>query len=151
VSTRVIGIGQRTAGDDAVGLAVVDALAAAALPDDVVLLQLADPSALVAELVGRVILVDAMLAPQAPGSVRVVSEADFAPLAKSGVSSHGIGVAQALAVARALGREAEVVVVAVGIRAPTPFHMGLSPEVAAAVPDAVRTVRCLLASGLGEA
>jgi hydrogenase maturation protease len=69
----------------------------------------------------------------------------------SGVSSHGIGVADALALAGALGHDVSMAalrIVAVAIARPAGRRAGLSPEVAAAVPGAAERVLGILA-GMG--
>lgn len=142
----VIGLGQPAAGDDGVGVAVLDALRAAGAPDGVTLAHVADPAALVDLLAAGVpaVLVDAV-AGGAPGEVREVAPEDLAA-GTAACSTHGLDVAQALALARALhpGRARPVRIVGIGIARPSRPALGLSPAVAAAVPRAVARVRAML-------
>lgn len=147
---RVIGLGQAAAGDDGVGAAVVAELGRRELPAGTELCRLSDPSALVAwlETDGLVILVDAVL--EAPaGRVLELTPDDLAACAPGRVSSHGIGVSQAIELAGVLHDVAgspTIRIVAVTIDRPTHYRHGLSAEVAAAVPVAVERVRVLLES-----
>lgn len=145
---RVIGLGQGAAGDDGVGLVVLRALRERALPSDVALHELGEPSALVTLLSGDtpVIVVDAVLGDPAAEVVEL-SPDELGAHAPLRLSSHGLGVAEAIGLARALaeGRSMpEVRIVAVTIARPERYQQGLSPEVAAAVPRAVKHVLSLL-------
>ncbi len=140
---RVIGIGQTAAGDDAVGLVVLRTLRERALPSDVELHALAEPSALVPLLEDGtpLILIDAVLA-HPPGQVLELSAEELAAHTTP-LSSHGLGVADAIALARALAGGAAVAplhVVAITIARPERHTEGLSREVAQAVPHAVARV-----------
>jgi hydrogenase maturation protease len=132
----VLGIGQLAAGDDGVGLAVARELAARG----VAVRESADASALLALLEAghRVIVVDAVAGGGPPGSVmRLAPEAlgsGPAPL-----SSHGLGVAEAIALARTLYGPrvvAELAIIGIAIERPSTHAVGLSPAVAAAVSPA---------------
>lgn len=104
----VIGAGNPLRGDDGAGPAVVRALRRLALPSNVTLVEID------ADLVGaidlwqgapRAILVDAMVSGAPPGSVEVLPlSATAGREAFAGASSHGLGVATAVGLARALGR-----------------------------------------------
>lgn len=105
-ATRVLGIGSPL-GDDRVGWAVIDALRASGA------LARAHASAtchdrpglrLVEALAGaeHAILVDAMRTGAPPGSIRRLA-AEHLTVASGLLSAHGFGVAEALALARALG------------------------------------------------
>ncbi len=145
VRARVIGIGRASAGDDGVGLAVVDALRAAPLGSGVELCNVAEPTALIPLLEGasRVVLVDAVVGAGRAGEVLALSADDLDDAAPRLFSTHGVSVAQALALARALapdGPSADVKIVAVCIARPTGPAHGLSTEIAAAVPRAAAAV-----------
>lgn len=140
---RVIALGQAAAGDDGVGLAVLDALRERGVPADVECLRAPEDVALVSLLETRapVVLVDAVLDAPA-GRVLVLSPADLAAHGRA-VSTHGIGVAEALELARTLAPDAispSVRVVAVTIERPVRYEPRLSAAVAAAVPHAVERV-----------
>ncbi len=154
MAARIIAIGQRMAGDDGVGLAVLDRLRQGALPPGTELLEVTDATALIALLETRlpVILLDAVVG---SGPVGEVIEFDaledaLAPGGASPVSTHGVNVAQAVALARVLSPLAEacsVSVVGVRIAPPRRYTVGLSEEVAAAVPRAAALVMNRIGEG----
>lgn len=141
---KVIGIGQPAAGDDGVGGAVLDALRRLPLPSGVELSDARDPSAIIdlIEPSTPVVIVDAVLGAPA-GEVLSLGVEELAARASRRVSSHGLSVPEAVALARTLGGEGSVAplhIVAVTIDRPLGYRRGLSPEVAAAVPRAVERV-----------
>ncbi|TVP81870.1 hydrogenase maturation protease [Thioalkalivibrio sp.] len=100
---RIIGVGSPVTGDD-LGWAAIAALKEAGLDHVAELLFLDRPGpALVDHLQGRdrVILIDAMQAGLVPGSVRALSHEELIVSAHP-PSSHDLGLAEALALARAL-------------------------------------------------
>jgi hydrogenase maturation protease len=147
-AARVIALGQRAAGDDGAGPAVLARLRALGAPAGLELLEATEASALVewVQHPGPVVIVDAALGP-APGEVRVLDPdaLDRAPL--SAVSSHGLSAGGALALARSIAPGAvstRIRVVAIGIDPPGRHGEGLSPPVEAAVAIAVEAVlRCV--------
>jgi hydrogenase maturation protease len=106
MSTIIVGIGTRFRGDDAYGLLAVErwrTLHGAAQPEvDVATLECTSLD-LLPLLRGhdRAILVDAIEAAPADG-IRHLHEAEMAAFAPGSGSAHGWGVAEALALARAL-------------------------------------------------
>ncbi|MBX3160940.1 MAG: hydrogenase maturation protease [Deltaproteobacteria bacterium] len=149
VGPAVVGLGRRTAGDDGVGPAVVEALRGRA-PGGVELLELGEPSGLIALLATRspMVIVDAVACDGwEPGRVVELAAEGLPPGARS-LSTHGVGLAQALALARLLiepDRLARpIAIVGVAIAAPTAAapSLHLSPAIAAAVP---RAAACVLA------
>ncbi len=144
MNTVVLGIGQRYAGDDAVGLVVAARLRAAGVEAR----TCHDASDLVelAALFDRVVVVDAVMVDRAPGEVLDLGPDDLAQSLPS-LSSHGLSVIDALGVVRALHGDAaaeRVRVVGVSIVGPPSRGEGLSDAVEAAVEPAVRAVRALL-------
>lgn len=144
MSARVIGLGQAAAGDDGVGVAVVRALRGRGLPIGVEVHNLSDPSALVALLDANVpvVIVDAVLG-LPPGEVVELTPDELATRAPLRVSSHGLGITEAIELARVLnvGKDLPVVrIVAVTIARPHGYSCGLSPEVQAAVPVAAERI-----------
>ena len=148
---RVIGVGTRAAGDDGVGLAVLDALRDAEVPSGVELRQVSEPLALVELLDGaeHVVLVDAVLGAGATGEVLVLRPSALAGARAFPLSSHGVSVATALALSRSLGagqrrsrsaRDVWIVAVRIGLSLVVRGSMGLSPAVTSAVPRAVEAV-----------
>jgi hydrogenase maturation protease len=96
----------------------------------------------------QVILVDAVVAAAPcdapPGEVLVLAPEDLEAGAAVPVSTHGLGVAQAIALARIVdpaGVSPRIRLVAVRIAPPAARAEGLSPAVAAAVPRAAASVR----------
>lgn len=146
MKVRVVGVGQLAAGDDGVGRRVVSALRAGPLPPGVVLTEVSDPSVLV-EWFGEpvpIVVVDAVLGSPA-GLVLDLTPEDLAQKPPLRVSSHGLGVSEALALARTLHPElAPVFIVAVTISQPARLGAELTLEVNAAVPLAVARVLSLL-------
>ncbi|MBK7580720.1 MAG: hydrogenase maturation protease [Myxococcales bacterium] len=147
MTVRVIGLGQRAAGDDGVGLAVLDALKAEP-PPSTELSWVSDAARLVeltqdAELV---VLVDAALDAGPAGQVSelALGALDESPLCS--VSTHGLSVAQTLALAGMLagGSLPAVRIIAIAIERPSAYSTTLSPPVAAAVVVAAQRVRDLV-------
>lgn len=145
---RLIGLGQAAAGDDGVGLVVLDRLQARGLPDEIELLRAADDSSLITllEAEAPVVLIDAAVAAP-PGEVLELTPDELAAGCLRAVSTHGMGVAQAIALARMLVPDRvspSVRIVAVTIALPRRYQQELSPAVAAAVPRAVDRVLALV-------
>ncbi len=129
---HVIGIGTLH-GDDAAGLAVAEALAARSLPDGVALRTCARPLPdLLDALDGAdaAVLVDAARTGGVPGAIRRLAPGELARMRSP--SSHGLGVAQALALAAALGRGPERIAL-VAIEVDPIEHGVLSAAVAASI------------------
>lgn len=134
----VIGLGQEVAGDDGIGFAVVEAVRReerggirtefVSDPSDLVhLLATSDP----------VVIVDAVIGGGSPpGTVAAYEAAAFSSLPQSSVSTHGIGIRQAIDLARALHAEAvspRISVVGIHIERPTNYGFEPSCRVAAAL------------------
>jgi hydrogenase maturation protease len=103
---RIIGIGSPS-GDDQAGWLVVDALAARAdlaQRPDLRIEKLDRPGAALVERLGdadHAILIDAVQSGAAPGTLHRLREGEWAGW-RGGLSSHGFGVFDALALAQAL-------------------------------------------------
>jgi hydrogenase maturation protease len=145
----VLAIGNRQRGDDALGLVVADSLRAR-LGDR--LPGLARLRCTAGDAVGllqawegedRVLVIDAMAAPPGSGCAAVLrldAAAGTLPALREAASTHGLGLAEAVELARCLGRLPEVLLVfAVGGEN---FGRGapLSPKARAALPLAVEAV-----------
>lgn len=145
---RVIGIGHALAGDDGVGPEVLRALKALGVAG-AELHDLPDPTGLVFLLAtdGLVILVDAVVGTE-PGLVMEIDPEDLQGLGPRPLSSHGLGVVEAIALARALSPAAiteRLRIVGIGIDGSLACaRQGLSLKVAAAVPQAIAMIRGLL-------
>jgi hydrogenase maturation protease len=150
VPTLVVGIGHEDRGDDAAGPLTARLLARAwgdRLPPHVaVCAWRGDPLGLIDAWAGveRLVIVDAVVSGGAPGTCRRFGvDAPFATGA--GASTHGIGLADALALARTLGRLPPTVEVW-GIEADA-FTAGALPS--AAVARAAADLAARLAATLG--
>lgn len=140
--TRVVGVGQRFAGDDGVGREVVERLrdqgiSATGVDDGAGLLNVLVAGA------SRVLVIDAVVGGGVRGTVRVLDRADVANAPRP-VSSHGIGVAEAIALGERFNPDLEVVLIGISIDPPSSLREGLSPEVAAAVGEAAKRVTNLI-------
>jgi hydrogenase maturation protease len=106
--TIVVGVGNRLRGDDAAGLAVIDRLRTAGLPDGVRIVEReGEAVALIDEweAAEEVIVVDAVRSGAPAGTVhRVDALAAPLPAAFARTSSHAFGIAETIELARALGR-----------------------------------------------
>lgn len=149
----VLGVGNRDRGDDAVGPIVAEAMARrwpGALEAMVVEGDLST-LALRWRPEHRVVVVDAMVSGAEPGTAVAIEwpSAEAAGVGASPTSTHSIGLAAALELARLLGRLPAALTV-VGVEG-TAFDLlaPLSPAVAAAVEPVVAQVASLL--GLGRA
>ena len=141
---RVVGVGNRWRRDDAAGLAVAERLRDT-LPAGVEVVEReGEPAALIEAWEGAdaVWVIDAVSSGSPPGTVHRV-EAGGTPLPASlfRASTHALGLADAVELARALGRlPAELVVLGIeGCNLEA--GEGISPEVAAAVERVAATVR----------
>jgi hydrogenase maturation protease len=158
--TLVIGIGQPLGGDDAVGLAVAERLRTEGIQTRTV----TDGAELATALAGaeRAVIIDAVAGGGPAGSVLHLQGDELCGLAGAvPVSSHGLSVADAVALARALGGASEAHLIGVAIEprdvrqsppraweATSPgAGASLSAEVAAAVETAAARVRALLQDG----
>ena len=141
---RIIGIGQPSAGDDGVGIAVLDHLRARRLPADIELCEIGDATALIPLLATErpVLIIDALVA--APvGRVRELCLDQLDEHDATRLSSHGLSLVGAIALARTLDPETSarcIRVFAVTIARPDRHRQGLSAKVKRAVPVAARLV-----------
>lgn len=134
----ILGLGQRAAGDDGVGYAVIEALRRRTLPEGLEVLYVPEPVEIVPIVRdgASIVLVDALVGTP-PGAVLVLRPEDLTTAPSDPASSHGFGVRQAVELARILtpaSAHVPVRVVAVTIPRPDRFRVGLTAEVEAAVP-----------------
>jgi hydrogenase maturation protease len=139
MALNVVGLGSELSGDDAVGLVLVERLRGRAAGGSVSCLLWPNADGLTAAhdllaLEGAVLLVDCADMGLEPGSYRLLLQSQVRLQVKhSAVSVHGIGVAEALALARRLGFTQPVHVFAV-----QPFRLEpgtpLSDELQARLP-----------------
>jgi len=139
----VIGIGNPDRGDDAFGRVVAIHLRGR-LPECVRLIEQDGEATTLLERLGEAdaaILIDAAVSGGEPGQIRRFDAArEPLPAAKFGLSTHGFGLAEAVELARILGKlPGRGVVYAVEARS---FELGapLSPELVRAVDEVVARV-----------
>ncbi|HLO78268.1 MAG TPA: hydrogenase maturation protease, partial [Magnetospirillum sp.] len=107
MSVLVLGIGHPFRGDDAIGPMAAEAVAALALPDVTALAHHGEGTDLMERWAGfdRVVAVDATRSDSAPGTIRRWDAvAEKLPAALFPKSSHLFGLAEAVEMARLLGR-----------------------------------------------
>jgi hydrogenase maturation protease len=140
--TLVLGLGNPLRGDDGVGPAVIAALQAHPLPPEVTLLDGGAPgleTALLFEGYRRAVIVDAAAMGEAPGTWRRFTPAEARlPLKEAGMRGtlHDAGLAEALALAEALGLLPPELVF-YGVQ---PAEVGWAPGMSAPVATAVPAV-----------
>jgi hydrogenase maturation protease len=135
----IIGIGNLMRGDDAAGLRVVQALGIS----DTVLEHDGEPASLIVRWGGydEVVLVDAVSADRPPGTVIEIDATQSVLPAALCHSTHALGPAEAVELARALGKLPSRITL-FGVEGKTySFGAGLSPEVEAAVGEVVRRLQ----------
>lgn len=140
-AVRVIGCGNPDAGDDALGLMAVRAVRAD-LPPEVDVSEARSAVRIIDLLEGTrsVILVDAVRSGgESGGFVRIDGAQNMPSQLRSSLSSHGFGVAEALAVATAVGPLPRLVFL--GLEAETvEAGAGLSPQVTSALPGLIAAI-----------
>lgn len=138
--TAIIGVGNRAAGDDAIGSLVLDSLRTRSIPANTVLVDagLAGPG-LVSQMEGyaRAVLVDAVDMGLPPGAVRTFTPTSVRSVKpRAEFSLHGCDLLEVLELARRLGVcPPEVVVVGIQPKQMAP-QAEVSPELLDAVPEA---------------
>lgn len=140
----VIGVGNASRGDDAVGLVIARRLCANPLDGVTIVPTTGDGTALLAlwQATDAVVLVDAVCAGARPGTLhRFEVGTQLLPAMFSRVSTHAFGVAEAIELARVLHQLPSLLVI-YGVEGAS-FEIGadLSAQVAAAVPQVVAQVR----------
>lgn len=145
---RVVALGQQAGGDDGVGFAVLEELRRRGVPPGVRLLALADASDLLPLLDAPepMVIVDAIRG-GTPGLVLEVALEDLARGSAGQVSSHALGLAETVALSRALTpRRAPPALRILGVTmtGTRPGYQELSPAVAAAVSAAADRVLAVI-------
>ena len=140
---RVIGVGNRWRSDDAAGLVVAGRLRGT-LPGVEVLEREGEPVGLMDAWEGEdaVVIIDAVSSGAPPGQLHRLDAAERPlPAELFAASTHHFGLAEAVELARALGRLPQTVIVFGVEGARFDAGDGLSPEVEAAVDQAAAAVR----------
>jgi hydrogenase maturation protease len=139
--TIVIGIGNDFRRDDGVGITVAQRIAERNLPGVRVASGISEPAALLEVWSGaaRAVVVDgATGANSTPGRIRRWTGPDLETTAV--VSSHALGLAQTFALAQALARVPDELVLFTVDIVDTNHGTGLTPAVEAAVPELVGVI-----------
>jgi hydrogenase maturation protease len=137
----IIGIGNDFRRDDGVGLAVAQRIAERNLPGVRVLSGISESTAMLDAWSGasRAVVVDAVTGANSdPGRIRRWTGPDLETSAV--VSSHALGLAQTCALGQALARMPDELVVFTVDVVDTNHGIGLTPAVAAAVPNLVDVI-----------
>ena len=137
---RIIALGQDAAGDDGAGPAVLEELRRRGADTRAELIRAPHAGALLALLdtPAPVVIVDAAVG-GSPGDVLHLRPPELRNATARPLSSHGLGVEEALALALLLDPDRispSIHIVAIVIAPPRPGDDGLSPAVARAVPRA---------------
>lgn len=135
----IVGIGNLLRGDDAAGLRVVQALGVS----DTVVEHDGEPASLIARWEGfdEVVLVDAVTADQPPGTVVEIDATHSVLPAAMCHSTHALGPAEAVELARALGKLPSSITL-MGIEGSSySFGTGLSPQVELAVGEVAKRLQ----------
>jgi hydrogenase maturation protease len=150
-----IGVGTRLGRDDAIGLVLVERLVEdnVLTKDDTLILESADAAevaSILLELNRPSVIVDAADMGLEPGAYRAFSDNDATLKIRSdATSTHGLGLAEGLCIARHLGYDKRVSIFAV-----QPFDLffapDLSDEMNAKVPELVAALTALATSGNAE-
>jgi hydrogenase maturation protease len=142
----VLGVGNLLVGDEGVGVHVAQLLQQREWPEYVKVVDGGTGGFRLLDLLQsapRVILIDATRDGLWPGSVNhfhAVQPSDFPPA----LGAHDIGLKALLTAASLLGELPEIEVITISVDDLGPTTMGLSPEVAAAIPVVERLVRQLV-------
>ena len=140
--TLILGIGNILMGDEGIGVHVINSLEKTALPADVECLDGGVGSFLLLEPMqsaDKVILIDATIDGQKPGSVRRL-QPKFSTDYPITLTAHDIGLKDLLDAFYLMGRVPDVTLFAITIPPLQDMVMELSPELRPVVPQVVRMV-----------
>jgi hydrogenase maturation protease len=149
--TVLIGVGNLYRRDDGIGQALVSAVGELHLPGVVLTVSDGEPSQLLDAWSGAdlAVVVDAVLCdPPVPGRIHRTTLGSAAP-GSAAASTHGLGVPDAVRLAEALNRAPQRLVVFAVEAADVGFGLGLSPPVAASLPELTRAVQAELGAPPG--
>ncbi len=149
LGTCIIGLGQPTAGDDGIGIAVARRLRNDTFRAPVEVYEVSDPSQLIDLLndIDRAILIDAVVGNGEPGHITCLTANDLADAGVKPISSHGLSIVQILNLAHTLAPHtptAEIHIVGITINQPEQYFLEMSPPIRAAVSRAVAVVHEML-------
>ena len=139
----VMGVGNLLRGDDGFGAAVLNEVGNHPLPEDVELLDAGTSIVdLMQELHGRrkLVVIDAVRGGQKPGTLFRFSPEDVAAESVPADSLHQVGLLETLRLAELVDCRPEQVVIIGAQPGDTSLKVGLTPDVSAAIPQAVEMV-----------
>jgi len=142
----VLGIGNLLMGDEGIGVHAIRALESEPLPDDVTILDGGTGGFHLLELFSdhrHMILIDATLDDRDPGAVRVLHP-KFAVDFPRSLSAHDIGLRDLVESAVLLGPLPTMDLITISIAKIQSMTLEMSPEVEAAIPEVIATVRRLI-------
>ena len=141
--TLILGIGNILLRDEGVGVRIIEAMGKLDLPEGVEILDGGTAGADLVDVIAdrrKLIVVDAVAAEAAPGTVFRLRPEDLLPQGEALISLHQLGLVQSLAMAKQLGcQPREVVIFGVQPGEITP-GLELTVRVAAAVPKVIEAV-----------
>lgn len=146
MKTRVIGIGNPLASDDAIGVHVAREVLKVRLPNNVEVIEAESSGPSVLESIAgadKVILVDAAVGGSEPGTIHRLSLDMVQPCRSNVRSLHEINLADLLKVGRLVQPETfpkEFVIIGIEVADTTRCRQGLSDAVRNAIPKAVEIV-----------
>ncbi len=146
MKTRVIGIGNPLASDDAIGVHVAREVLKVKLPNNVEVIEAESSGPSVLESIAgadKVILVDAAVGGSEPGTIHRLSLDMVQPCRSNVRSLHEINLADLLKVGRLVQPETfpkEFVIIGIEVADTTRCRQGLSDAVRNAIPKAVEIV-----------
>lgn len=147
MNTLILGVGNLLLSDEGVGIHAIHALEKEPFPPNVRLLDGGTGGFHLItwfENFQQVIMIDATLDDNPPGTVRVIRPryaSDFPPL----MSAHEIGLKDMLDVMQLTGQlPAEIHLIVVSVATISTVGMKLSPEVESALPEVIRMARKIL-------
>jgi hydrogenase maturation protease len=144
----VLGVGNVLMGDEGVGVHAIEALTRESWPAEVTLLDGGTGSFQLLSCLrdhDRVILIDASMDGQPPGTIRVLHPKYASDFPRS-LTAHDIGLRDLIETAALIQGLPPIALVTVSIREIRPMTMTLSDAVQAAIPKISRCVRRLLAA-----
>ncbi|MDD4516771.1 hydrogenase maturation protease [Massilibacteroides sp.] len=147
METLILGVGNLLLEDEGVGIHVIRALEKEPLPPNVHLMDGGTGGFhLISwlEKYDRIIMIDATLDDNAPGTIRVISPqyaSDFPPL----MSAHEIGLKDMIEVMQlSSGKLPDILLIVISVLNISNVGMNLSPSVEAAIPEVIQMLKTLV-------
>lgn len=148
--TTVLGIGNPIMGDDGIGIVLLEKLMAAGLERPGRLVEFIDGGTIgmsllpIVEDAGSLLVLDAVAAADPPGTLVHLTGDQLPRLLLAKLSPHQVGLLDVLACARLSGMEPERIAVVGLTPGDVDLRVGLTPGVAAGVPQAVALAQRVL-------